>query len=69
MLPGNKNNLTEEQLFLIVKTFNQGGYYRVDLTNDASAIVLNTLYFDSLRDYAIVKASGEAERELDWLEK
>ena len=47
----------------------KGGYYRVDLNDQVSALVLNTLYYDSKRDYKISPDMGAGDEEMRWLEK
>ena len=49
MLPGNTGNLSESQIDEIHKTFDIGGFYRVDLNDKISVLAINTLYYDSER--------------------
>ena len=49
LLPENNRHFSYEDKQEIYKTFIEGGYYRVDLTEDVSVLALNTLYFDSER--------------------
>ena len=39
----------------------------MDLNDKISALVLNTLFYDSKRDYSMVAEDGEGIRELQWL--
>ena len=66
-LPSNKHLLPKQEKKEIANTFYQGGYYRVDLNDKISALVLNTLFYDSKRDYSMVAEDGEGVRELKWL--
>ena len=68
-LPGNRHLIPEQEKKAIADTFNKGGYYRVDLNDKVSTLVLNTLYYDSKRDYSVVADAGEGAVELKWLEE
>lgn len=46
-LPPNALQLTSEEKEAIYDTFINGGYYRIDLTDDVSILAMNTLYYDS----------------------
>ena len=58
MLPGNTENLTQHQIEDIHKTFQIGGFYRVDLNEHVSVLSLNTLYYDSERTRTDATESG-----------
>ena len=64
LLPGNANNLSEEQVGKIHDTFHQGGYYRVDLNDKLSVLSMNTLYYDSKRDR--VDNTDEGVNQMFW---
>ena len=67
-LTGNRDLISDNEKTQIKKTFDEGGYYRVDLNDKTSAIVLNSMYYDSLRNTTLVPMSGIGEQELAWLE-
>lgn len=48
------------------KLFNYGGYYRLDLTNNVSALVLNTLYYD--RDNLEIIGQTNIANQNTWLQ-
>ena len=50
-LPGNVDNLKKSQVDSIRDSFDQGGYYRVDLTDKISLLSINTLYYTSKRTH------------------
>ena len=62
-MPGNSSLLSDAEL---KRTFMDGGYYRVDVTDTLSVLVLNSQYFDN--DDEVSYQSDEANRILDWLE-
>lgn len=45
----------------------EGGYYRVDLTDELSVLALNTLYFDSERDPKAIDTRPRGKEQLQWL--
>ena len=49
----------------IKETFEYGGYYRVDLTDDISVLALNTLYFDGERSEEI-ETDPKGKEQLKW---
>ena len=57
-LPGNAANLKKEQVETIRDSFDQGGYYRVDLTDKISLLSINTLYYTSSRTHEMAPGSG-----------
>lgn len=58
LLPGNIARLNKQQLESIEKSFENGGYYRVDVNDKISVISINTLYYDSMRDKSDSTGSG-----------
>ena len=58
LLPGNANYFTKEQLKAIFKTFEIGGYYRVDMSDKISVLSINTVYYDSERTRDDSTSSG-----------
>ena len=62
-MPGNSSLLSDAEL---KRTFMDGGYYRVDVTDTLSVLVLNSQYFDN--DDEESYQNGEASTILDWLE-
>ena len=67
LLPGNSKLLTDEQIASIHKTFEIGGYYRVDLNEKVSILSINTLYYDSERTRLDSTQSGV--QQMFWLEQ
>jgi hypothetical protein len=67
LLPSNMNLLSDDNKDQIKETFRQGGYYRVDVTDEISVISLNTLFYDfeSVEHYA----APEDEQQLEWLDE
>ena len=66
LLPENARQMTEAQKDSIYATFIEGGYYRVDLTDDLSVISLNTLYYDSERSSELDSGRRGIEQ-MNWL--
>ena len=48
------------------KSFNDGGYYRIDLNDKISVLSINTLYYDSERNMKNSTSSGV--QQMFWLE-
>lgn len=61
----NHFNKTEAHMKEIEKTFKQGGFYRVDLTNELTILTLNTNYMSPRN---VQDTEGEAIM-LHWLEE
>lgn len=66
LLPGNASQLSVEQLQQIYKTFEVGGFYRVDLNDKVSVLSINTLYYDSERTR--LDSTGSGVEQMFWLE-
>ena len=67
LLPGNIKNLSRDQIDEITKTFDIGGYYRVDLNDKISVLSINTLYYDS--DSTRRDESMSGVEQMFWLAK
>lgn len=66
LLPENNRHFSYEGKQEIYKTFIEGGYYRVDLTEDLSVLSLNTLYFDSERSMEL-DSGKRGYQQMEWL--
>jgi hypothetical protein len=61
--PGNAKLLTDSA---IKNSFAAGSYYRVDLTDKVSALVLNTMFYDDDDDESYQGNEGDVQ--MDWIE-
>ena len=66
-LPGNQNKLLTDQDTAIRDSFLEGGFYRVDLSDNLSLLTLNTLFYDSERSMYL-DAGGRGIKQRGWLE-
>ena len=62
-MPGNASLAADSN---IKKTFMAGGYYRYDVSDNLSVLVLNSQYVDKSDDRRYQKSEGDEM--LDWLE-
>ena len=67
LLPGNRKQIPEDKIKEIKRTFEIGGFYRVDLNDNVSVLSLNTLYYDSERTRT--DSSGSGVQQMFWLQE
>ena len=67
-LPENDLQMAKAQKDSVYATFIEGGYYRVDLTDNLSVLVLNTLYYDIERSKDL-DSGNRGRLQLNWLRK